>query len=115
MNREHIRLIEQVAELRTAHDIDRLSALFAEDVLFEDVPLGVVARGRDEMKALFTGTWASIPDFAMRLESVMTEYDLGGAEWIMSGTHLGDFPRLPASGASISIRAVATMGFPTGS
>lgn len=114
MNQENRRIIEQVAELQTAHDIDRLSALFAEDVLFEDVPLGVVARGRDEMKALFKGTWESIPDFGMKLESVVTDDDRGGAEWVMSGTHLGDFPGLPASGASISVRAVAKMRFSGG-
>ena len=114
MNQENLRLVEQVAAFQTSHEIDKLVALFAEDICFEDVALGIVASGHASVKELFESIYASMPDYTMTLVSAVTDEDRGGAEWLMSGTHLGDFPGLPASGKSFSLRAAAVMRFSTG-
>lgn len=114
MTQEHVRLVERVAALQTSHEIEDLLALFTDDVVYEDVPFGVVKRGHAEAKELFEGTWTSLPDFAMTLKSVVADEDRGAMEWVMSGTHLGDFLEYPASGKSFSLRAAAVMRFSNG-
>jgi ketosteroid isomerase-like protein len=44
-------------------DTERLLALFADDCVFEDVTLGVVARGKDELRRFVNGAFVAIPDF----------------------------------------------------
>lgn len=114
MNQENLRLVEQVAAFQTSHEIDKLLALFAEDIYFEDVALGMVASGHNSVKEMFEKIYASMPDYTMTLVSAVTDEDRGGAEWLMAGTHLGDFPGLPASGKSFSLRAAAVMRFSKG-
>lgn len=114
MTQENVRLVEQVAALQTSHEIEKLLALFTDDVVYEDVPFGIVAKGRAEMKELFEATWESLHSFAMTLQSVVADADRGGMEWVLSGTHLGDFGEYPASGRSVSVRAAAIMRFSNG-
>lgn len=45
------RAIEAWARLWTAHDMDRLLPLFTEDVVYEDVTMGVVNHGVAELRA----------------------------------------------------------------
>lgn len=92
----------------------RLAALYLEDAVFEDIPFGVVARGHAEMKQFWQQTWTSMPDFTMTLVSVVADEHRGGAEWIMSATHSGDFPKYQATGKSFSLRAASMARFSKG-
>jgi steroid delta-isomerase-like uncharacterized protein len=114
MTEEHMRLIEQVAALQTSHEIDRLLQLFADDATFEDVALGIVANGHAKIREMFESIYASMPDCAMTLVSAVADKRRGGAEWVMSGTHMDDFPGLPASGKSFSLQVAAMIRFSNG-
>lgn len=72
MTQANVRLIEMVAALQTSHEIDKLVALFADDVVFEDVALGIVARGHAKMREMFETVYASMPDYAMTLVSAVS-------------------------------------------
>ena len=109
MTQENVHLVEQVAAFHTSHEIEKLVALFADDVVVEDVALGVVARSHAEIRELFQGTWSSLHGFAMTLQSVVADEERGGAEWVLSGKHDGDFPGFPASGKAVSVRVGAIM------
>ena len=115
MKQEHVRLIEEVVACQTSHDIDKLLTLFTEDILFEDVALGIVIHGHAKVRELFESIYASQPDFAMTLVSAVADEQRGGAESVMSGTLLGDFPGLPpANGKPFSVRAASAMRFSAG-
>lgn len=114
MTQENVRLIEQAAALQSAHDADKLAALYLEDAVFEDIPFEAVARGHAEMKAFWRATWASMPDFTMKLVSTVADDRRGGAEWIMTATHSGDFLDYPATGKSFSLRAASIAEFSNG-
>ena len=111
---EYVRLIEQVAALQTSHDIDGLLRLFAEDAVFEDVALGLVAKGHGEIREMFEEIYEAMPDYAQTLASSMANEESGAAEWVMSGTLTGDYMEQPASGKSFSLRAAASIRFSQG-
>lgn len=116
MNQEqdYVRLIEQVAELQTSHDIDGLLRLFAHDAVFEDVALGLVAKGHAEIREMFEEIYAAMPDYAQTLASTLINEERGAAEWVMSGTLVNDYMEQPASGKSFSLRAAASIRFSQG-
>jgi steroid delta-isomerase-like uncharacterized protein len=84
------------------NDPERVVALFANDCVFEDVTFGVVARGKEELRGFVNGAFAAIPDFKYRLTSRFAAGQWAAIEWVMSGTHTGDFPGMPATGKRFS-------------
>lgn len=114
MIQEHVRLIEQVFALQTSHEIVRLLPLYADDIIFKDVALEILASGHAKVKELFESIYVSMPDYTATLVSAMADEHRGGAEWIMSGTHMDDFPGLPATGKSFSLPAASMIRFSGG-
>ena len=114
MTQEHVRLIERWLELQASHEMDKLADIFTEDIVYDDVAINSVTVGHAKLKELFETIYASMPDYTVTLVSAVADEDRGGAEFIMSGTHVGDFPKLPATGKSFSLRAAAAMRFSNG-
>jgi steroid delta-isomerase-like uncharacterized protein len=83
-------------------DPEQILALFTDDCVFEDVTFGVVARGKEELRSFATGAFAAVPDFRYRLRSRFATSRWAAIEWVMSGTHNGDFPGIPATGKRFS-------------
>jgi steroid delta-isomerase-like uncharacterized protein len=85
-----------------SNDPERVLALFADDCVFEDVTFGVVARGKGELRRYVNGAFAAVPDFKYGVTSRFATSQWAAIEWIMSGTHKGDFPGMPATGKPFS-------------
>jgi len=85
-----------------SHDPERVLALFADDCVFEDVTFGVVARGKEELRSFVNRAFAAVPDFRYGLTSRFATSQWAAIEWVMSGTHRGDFPGIPATGKRFS-------------
>lgn len=106
------RVLEEWAKAWAAHDIDKLLTLFADDCHYEDVALGMVSRGKQELRSFAEQTLAAVPDFALELRSRFVCGDRGAMEWEMSGTHKADVPGIPSTGKRFSaIRAVTIVEF----
>jgi steroid delta-isomerase-like uncharacterized protein len=103
-----------MAELESTHDMDPLFALYAEDIVFQDVALNVVANGRTEVRRLLESVYAAMENYSMTLTSAFADENGGGCEWIMAGKHIGDFMDYPATGKSWSLRASSIMRFSEG-
>ena len=84
------------------NDPERVLALFADDCVFEDVTFGVVARGKEELRSFVNRAFAAVPDFRYGLTSRFATSQWAAIEWVMSGTHRGDFPGIPATGKRFS-------------
>lgn len=100
------RALDQWAIAWSSHDTEKVLALFTEDCVYEDVTFGVVNHGRAELRAFANGVFAGIPDFKVELTARFVAGPSAGMEWVMSGTHKGDFPGMPATGKHFSIRGV---------
>jgi steroid delta-isomerase-like uncharacterized protein len=97
-------LIEEWAAGWTTHDVERVAASFTDDCIYEDVAMGVVNHGKDELRAFGSGFLAAVPDFDVKLHAHFVCGGWAAAEWEMSGTHTGDLPNMPASGRSFTVR-----------
>lgn len=114
MSERNVALIRQMAEYETAHDKDRLFALYTEDVVFRDVALDVLATGKAEVRKLLDSVYTAMEGYSMTLTSAYADELGGGAEWIMAGKHTGDFMDFPATGVSWELRAASIMRFSDG-
>jgi steroid delta-isomerase-like uncharacterized protein len=96
-------------------DPERLLALFAANCVFEDVTFGVVARGKDELRRFVNGAFVAVPDFTYGVTRRFATRQWAAIEWVMSGTHKGDFPGIPATGKRFSsVRGTSILELETG-
>src|SRR5260370_17333101 len=96
-------------------DPERVLALFADDCVFEDVTFGVVARGKEELRSLVNRAFAAAPDFTYGVTSRFAASQWAAIEWVMSGTHKGDWPGMPATGKRFSsVRATSILQLEAG-
>ena len=106
--------LEEWAAAWSAGDPDRLASIFTDDCVYQDETMGVLTRGKAELKAFADGIVAAIPDFAVELSSRLTAGPWAGMEWIMSGTHRGDLPGLPATGKPFTLRGASILELSSG-
>ena len=92
-----------------SNDIEKLMPYFTEDVVYEDVTLGVVNHGKDETRAFALNFFKTFPDTRFTLTSAVVSGNHAAIEWTLTGTQTGDMPGMPAAGKKISIRGVSTM------
>ena len=93
-----------------AHDGDRILSFCADDVVFEEVPMGQVFRGKKEAKDFISNTFTSFPDFKLELKSGFNAGDRGAGEWVMSATFAkSNIPGMPATGKKFSVQGASIM------
>src|SRR5919106_3571463 len=108
---DQTRAIAQWAAAWSAHDMGRLLPLFTEDVVYEDVTMNVVNRGTAELRAFGEGFFSGFPDVTFELRTSFSNGTIGGAEWVMRGTHSGDLPGMPATGKRVEVRGSSIYEF----
>ena len=89
------------------HNVDIIDEVFAENGIYEDVAAGTVAHGREEIKNGLKENFIAVPDFKIELIDWFSSGNKLACQWIMSGTQTGDYPGLPATGKSFSVRGAS--------
>jgi steroid delta-isomerase-like uncharacterized protein len=92
------------------HDVDKATSFYMEDGDYEDLGLGTVAHGHDQIRRYFAEAFAAFPDVRVKLDGEPVAR--GGqvfAEWVMSGTHRGEFAGMPATGRRFEVRGVSAI------
>ena len=64
--------------------------------VFSDVTFGVVTRGKQELRGFAKRAFAAVPDLKYELRSWFARGQWAAIDWVMSGTHKGDFPHVRA-------------------
>jgi SnoaL-like polyketide cyclase len=72
--------------------------------------MGVINNGKAEVANFYTLVFSTFPDFKIELTSHFVAGNWAGDEWLMSGTHQGDLPGLPATKKHFSIRGASVFG-----
>lgn len=107
-------LVEWEAAMAT-HDPDLILALYADDAVWEEVPLNLVASGTEEIRAHLERLFAATPDIAYDVTGGFATADRAVAELTITGTLTGDFPGLPpGAGQPYSVRGASIYEFADG-
>lgn len=107
-------LIEQEAAGWSSGNLDQLLSVFSDDVTYEDVPLGVVFHGKEELRAFAKGFFNGFPDLKAVIVTTVVNGDRGASEWTFAGTQTGDMPNMPASNKRMDLRGMSTYEFASG-
>jgi S-formylglutathione hydrolase len=81
-----------------AHNMDQWLSHMTDDAVFDVVPLPTPFSGKDEIRAFFEETFAGFPDFGTTEGRVLTAGNIVVAEHNTTGTHLGVWNGIPATG-----------------
>ena len=108
------RVLEDWGRCWSSHEVDRLLPLFTDDVVYEDVALGRLNHGKDELRAFAEEVFTGFPDVTFDLTSRFATGSQGGVQWVMRGTHQGDLPGIPATGKHVELRGATIVEFADG-
>jgi steroid delta-isomerase-like uncharacterized protein len=93
----------------STQDVERVISLCTEQCVYEDVPLGVVNHGKEELRVFGQQVFNAFPDFKIELTTHVAAGNWAMLEWTMSGTHQGDLPGMPATAKSFSVRGATAL------
>jgi steroid delta-isomerase-like uncharacterized protein len=93
------KIIKDLINAISAHDVEKIGSFFTEECFYEDVADGSTMRGRKEVEAGYHDFFILIPDFKLETTSVFTSGNQVTSEWVMTGTS--------KSGKYFSIRGVS--------
>ena len=99
-----ISIFQEYVAAWCGHRTDRVLGFFADDCVYENLARGAVYRGKEQLRAWVDATFLAIPDTVLELTSLFASGRWVGCEWVMTGTHTGDLPGLPATGKKFSVR-----------
>ena len=110
------RLLEQWAAAWSSSNVEKLLALFTDDVVYEDVTLGAVNHGRDALRDFATAVFAAFDDLKFELKSrvVASDGKAGAMEWTWRGRQTKDLPGLPATDTPFEVRGATVVEFADG-
>lgn len=110
MARDMERMIRDWVEAENSQDADRFASFYTDDCVWEDVALGLVNRGKKQVKAYFKSMFDAFPNLKFEVQSVFAASNWGVCEFLMTGTQADDFPGVPDTGGKrFSVRGVSVI------
>ena len=100
------KLIRDLNAAWNAHNTVKVLSFYTEDCIYEDLALGVVKKGKKELRDFIDESFTGFPDLKFEVGGCFFSTERACREWVMSGTHTGDLPKLRATGRAISVRGV---------
>jgi steroid delta-isomerase-like uncharacterized protein len=79
----------------SAHDANRIVALYTSDGVYEEIPTNTIARGHDQIVAFIKGELAVFSDVEVRPQAGFQSDDWGVLQGIFAGRYSGQIPGLP--------------------
>ena len=110
---DKVKLIESEA-VGWSRNMDRLLAVFTDDVAYEDPGLGVSLQGKEQVRAFAQQFFDAFPDLKSVIISTVVSGDRAAAEWRLTGTQTGNLPGIPAANKQMDVRGVSTYEFQGG-
>jgi len=92
-----------------SRDVEKILTQYTDDCVWEDLALGRVLSGKDEIRSFLNEWFTAFPDTTIEGKFFFASGSHGCSEWVMSGTHSGTFLDLPATGKSFSLRVASVI------
>lgn len=99
--------VDRIVEAWNLHDLSRLVDCFTADAVYDEVPFGAPAHGRPGISGLLGTFIKAFPDLVMTPGKRVSQADSLVWEWLLTGTHRGEFGGVPPTGRALSLRGVS--------
>ncbi len=106
---QHIQNHEQHLAHQATGDIEQLQHDYHENAIVEDSMFPTAFVGREAILARKSAGFVAMPDLQIEVTKRMVRGDQLTVEWVASGTHVRDYPGLPATGKTFSIPGVTVV------
>jgi steroid delta-isomerase-like uncharacterized protein len=107
---QSFRKITSVPEL-VAHDLDPLVATFGDNAEWHNKTGGNILRGHGAIREFYAALFRGFPDFDIVVHQTHIAEEAIVLETDISGTHLGDYMGMPATGQRIRVPLCAIFTF----
>ena len=107
-------LLDELVDAWCAHDIPALLALFTDDCLYEDMAMGVVNRGKEELRRFAEEVFKTMPDFQLKFPIRFATPKWGSSEWQITATWNGAFEGVDCTGRTIVFTGLSMYSFRDG-
>jgi steroid delta-isomerase-like uncharacterized protein len=95
-------IVHGYVEAIASRELKRVWAYYDENIVYEDVALGQVHRGIEDVKRFYV-TGMTALDVRWHVDTVYATDEGFGLAWRMEGTHIDDLPDMPATNRSFSV------------
>lgn len=90
-----------------AHDLDGVLGYYDPEITWHNVALEEMYHGRQEVGAFVRGLFTALPDLAFDVTERVAEGPLIAEQWVMSGTHEGEFLGVPPTGRRLRVEGMS--------
>ncbi len=88
-----------------SQNVDKILFYYADDCVYEDMALGKINKGKEEIRSFVTNVFTAFPDFKIEIKSFFASNEQICIEAVISGTYEGNFPEFPpATGKSFAVK-----------
>lgn len=109
-----MRVVEEHIRCENAHDLDGIMQTFGDHAEYGDTPWGEHHRGREAVRDYYRELLAALPDLDIEVERRYATEDAVILEVTITGTHLGRWRGVPATGRRVAFPLVAVYAFTDG-
>lgn len=106
-----IALVEEHIRHENEHNLDAILATYASSPRYDDEPYGEHHAGIDSVRAYYERLMRALPDLRIEVERRHATPDAVIVECTISGTHLGEWRGLPATGRAVRFPLCAVYTF----
>ncbi len=107
--RANLATIETVFPLWNRRDVEAIVAHYAEDIVWHNVAMGEVLRGKAQVRAFLESLFAALPDLTIEVTLRVPRGSFVAEEYVIRGTHQGPMFGLPPTGRRVEIPAVSML------
>ncbi|MEO8974013.1 MAG: ester cyclase [Ktedonobacteraceae bacterium] len=108
-SQQHIQNHDQHLAHQSTGNVQQLQHDYHEDAIVEDSMFAAPFVGRAAIMTRKSAGFSAMPDMQIAVTNRVVHGDQLTVEWVATGTHIHDYPGLPATGRSFSIPGVTVV------
>jgi len=90
-----------------SHDIEAALAFYARDIAWSNLAMEEVYEGHSEVAGFLSSLYTGFPDMTFAVSRRFARGDEIAEEWVMTGTHGGNYLGIPPTGRRVEIRGAS--------
>ena len=103
----NLRAVTDVLPYWNSGDIEGIVAHYDDEITWHNMALDEVYEGKAGVREFLTRIFTALPDLVFTVHHKIARGDNVSEQWTITGTHLGTFMGIPATGRPIEIKALS--------